>query len=185
MLWRRELEEQAELQQALEFQSQKLMSLQLFDVKKHHQQQALYTGSPIPSPTQSSNLFNQTFVLPSMSSSPGFQEGNSLLHTTALWFKFMQGIFTLHDLSQRMALVLLQQYMRLAIVCQSTWLSLPAVETMLLPMIRMMLTSKAPIPKMVTCLNGTQMELHSEIFHFVNWDFAFFPPWIPSSLVCH
>ncbi|QCD88945.1 hypothetical protein DEO72_LG3g3497 [Vigna unguiculata] len=64
MLWRRKLEEEADLQQALELQSRRLMGLQLLDIKKHHQR-ALSTGSPIPSPTPSLNMFNQNLVLPS------------------------------------------------------------------------------------------------------------------------
>ncbi|OWM78417.1 zinc finger CCCH domain-containing protein 53 isoform X2 [Punica granatum] len=84
MMWRRKLEEQADLQQALELQSQRLMNLQLLDVKKHHHHRALSTGSPIPSPTQASNLFNQTFVLPSISSSPGFQEENGSIPASAI-----------------------------------------------------------------------------------------------------
>ncbi|XP_027356278.1 zinc finger CCCH domain-containing protein 53 isoform X2 [Abrus precatorius] len=64
MLWRRKLEEQADLQQALELQSRRLMGLQLLDIKKHHQR-ALSTGSPIPSPTHSPNMFHQNLVLPS------------------------------------------------------------------------------------------------------------------------
>ncbi|CAN1132506.1 Zinc finger CCCH domain-containing protein 46 [Linum perenne] len=66
MLWRRKLEEQAELQQAFELQSRRFMNLQLLDVNKHqnhhhNHQRALSTGSPIPSPThypQSPNLFS-------------------------------------------------------------------------------------------------------------------------------
>ncbi|KAG4966766.1 hypothetical protein AAZX31_12G010900 [Glycine max] len=61
MLWRRKLEEQADLQQALELQSRRLMGLQLLDIKKHHQR-ALSAGSPIPSPTHSPNMFNQNLV---------------------------------------------------------------------------------------------------------------------------
>ncbi|KAF4361083.1 hypothetical protein F8388_016892 [Cannabis sativa] len=53
MLWRRKLEEQAELQQAIELQSRRIMGLQLLDVKKHHHHRALSSGSPIQSPTQS------------------------------------------------------------------------------------------------------------------------------------
>ncbi|XP_047176477.1 zinc finger CCCH domain-containing protein 53-like isoform X2 [Vigna umbellata] len=64
MLWRRKLEEEADLQQALELQSRRLMGLQLLDIKKHHQR-ALSTGSPIPSPAHSLNMFNQNLVLPS------------------------------------------------------------------------------------------------------------------------
>ncbi|XP_028776359.1 zinc finger CCCH domain-containing protein 53 isoform X1 [Neltuma alba] len=68
MLWRRKLEEQADLQQALEFQSRRLMGLQLLDIKKQHHR-ALSTGSPIPSPTQSPNMFSQNLVLPPFHSS--------------------------------------------------------------------------------------------------------------------
>ncbi|KAK9181185.1 hypothetical protein WN944_024322 [Citrus x changshan-huyou] len=48
-------EEQADLQQALELQSRRLVGLQLLDVQKHHPHRALSTGSPIPSPTHSPN----------------------------------------------------------------------------------------------------------------------------------
>ncbi|CAK8575650.1 unnamed protein product [Lathyrus sativus] len=76
MLWRRKLEEQADLQQAaLELQSRRLMGLQLLDIKKQHQR-ALSTGSPIPSPTQSPNMFNQTLVLPSFHRSSDSSEEN-------------------------------------------------------------------------------------------------------------
>ncbi|XP_027344479.1 zinc finger CCCH domain-containing protein 53-like isoform X4 [Abrus precatorius] len=75
MLWRRKLEEQADFQQALELQSRRLMGLQLIDIKKQHHR-ALSTGSPIPSPTHSPNLFNQNLGLSSFpSSSSESQEG--------------------------------------------------------------------------------------------------------------
>ncbi|KAI4302503.1 hypothetical protein MLD38_038238 [Melastoma candidum] len=64
ILWRKRLEEQADLQQAIELQSHRLLNLQLLDVKKHYHQRALSTGSPIPSPTHSPSLFNQTFGRP-------------------------------------------------------------------------------------------------------------------------
>ncbi|XP_022764920.1 zinc finger CCCH domain-containing protein 53-like isoform X2 [Durio zibethinus] len=63
-LWRRKLEEQADLQQALELQNIRLMGLQLHDVKKHHHLRALSAGSSIPSPTCSPNLFSLSLVLP-------------------------------------------------------------------------------------------------------------------------
>ncbi|KAK2440216.1 CCCH-type zinc fingerfamily protein with RNA-binding domain-containing protein [Trifolium repens] len=75
ILLRRKLEEQAELQQALELQSRRLMSLQLLDIKKQHQR-ALSNGSPIPSPTHSPNMFNQNFALSSFHSSSESQEDN-------------------------------------------------------------------------------------------------------------
>lgn len=76
ILWRRKLEEQAELQQALELQSRRLMSLQLLDIKKQHHR-ALSSGSPIPSPTQSPNMFNQNFAFSSFHSSSESQEGTT------------------------------------------------------------------------------------------------------------
>lgn len=69
MLWRRKLEEQADLQQALELQNRRLMGLQLLDVKKHHHHRALSTGSQTPSTTYTGNLFNQSVPLPSLLSS--------------------------------------------------------------------------------------------------------------------
>ncbi|KAM6595122.1 hypothetical protein CsatA_002825 [Cannabis sativa] len=66
MLWRRKLEEQAELQQAIELQSRRIMGLQLLDVKKHHHHRALSSGSPIQSPTQSPNLYTQNLVFSSI-----------------------------------------------------------------------------------------------------------------------
>lgn len=76
ILWRRKLEEQADLQQAaLELQSRRLMGLQLLDIKKQHQR-AFSTGSPIPSPTQSPNMFNQTLVLPPFHRSSDSSEEN-------------------------------------------------------------------------------------------------------------
>ncbi|XP_040991716.1 zinc finger CCCH domain-containing protein 53-like isoform X1 [Juglans microcarpa x Juglans regia] len=77
MLWRRKLEEQADLQQALELQSRRLMGLQLLDIKKQHHHRALSTGSPVPSPTHSPNPFSQNPVLPSFSSSQEVPEENS------------------------------------------------------------------------------------------------------------
>ncbi|XP_048329337.1 zinc finger CCCH domain-containing protein 53 isoform X1 [Ziziphus jujuba] len=73
VLWRRKLEEQAELQQALELQNRRLMGLQLLDVKKHHNR-SISTGSPIQSPTQSPNMFNQNLVLSSIHSSSEAQQ---------------------------------------------------------------------------------------------------------------
>ncbi|GAB2277046.1 hypothetical protein Dimus_011755 [Dionaea muscipula] len=51
MLWRRKLEQQADLQQALELQGRRLMNLQLMDLKSHYQPlHNMSVGSPIPSP---------------------------------------------------------------------------------------------------------------------------------------
>jgi hypothetical protein len=71
---RRKLEE-ADLQQALELQSRRLMGLQLLDIKKQHHR-AFSTGSPIPSPTQSPNMFNQSHVLSSFHRNSESSEGN-------------------------------------------------------------------------------------------------------------
>ncbi|CAL5330672.1 unnamed protein product [Camellia sinensis] len=58
ILWRRKLEEQADLQQAIELQGRRLMGLQLLDVKRHNHHRTLSTGAAIPSP-HSPNFFNQ------------------------------------------------------------------------------------------------------------------------------
>lgn len=60
MLLRRKLEEQAELQQAIELQGRRLMNLQLPDFKNdrlHHHQRSLSVGAPFTLPSES-----QTFV---------------------------------------------------------------------------------------------------------------------------
>ncbi|KAK9204826.1 hypothetical protein WN943_015090 [Citrus x changshan-huyou] len=64
MLWRGKIEEQADLQQALELQSRRLVGLQLLDVQKHHPHKVLSTGNPIPSPTHSPSIFYQTLLFP-------------------------------------------------------------------------------------------------------------------------
>ncbi|KAE8689644.1 putative calcium-transporting ATPase 11, plasma membrane-type-like [Hibiscus syriacus] len=64
LLWRRKLEEQADLQQALDLQNRRLMGLQLLGVKKNHHHTALSNGSPFPSPTHSPNMFNQSLIIP-------------------------------------------------------------------------------------------------------------------------
>jgi hypothetical protein len=70
MLLRRKLEEQADLQQAIELQGRRLMNLQLLDFKNHpyHPQQyhhSLSVGSPIPSPTLTRAPDNQNLFPPS------------------------------------------------------------------------------------------------------------------------
>ncbi|KAF2287426.1 hypothetical protein GH714_039870 [Hevea brasiliensis] len=67
MLLRRKLEEQAELQQAIELQGRRLMNLQLLDFKNHNNHQYLHglsTGSPIPSPTLSHTTNSQNLIFP-------------------------------------------------------------------------------------------------------------------------
>ncbi|XP_057790019.1 zinc finger CCCH domain-containing protein 53 [Salvia miltiorrhiza] len=51
MLWRRKLEEQADLQQAIELQNKRLMGLQLLDVKRNSHHRTLSTGAVMSSPT--------------------------------------------------------------------------------------------------------------------------------------
>ncbi|KAK8543376.1 hypothetical protein V6N13_136112 [Hibiscus sabdariffa] len=68
MLLQRKLEEQADLQQAIELQGRRLMNLQMLDFKNHHPSQfhhGLSNGSPIPSPTVSRTPTNQARVFPS------------------------------------------------------------------------------------------------------------------------
>jgi hypothetical protein len=92
MLWRRKLEEQADLQQAIELQSRRLMGLQLLDMKKHQHHRALSSGSPVPSPTQSPNPFSQNLVLSSLQSSPEAPEGTSLLQNALLLSLHFEGL---------------------------------------------------------------------------------------------
>ncbi|XP_059311666.1 zinc finger CCCH domain-containing protein 53-like isoform X1 [Lycium ferocissimum] len=61
-MWRRKLEEQADLQQAIELQSRRLMNLQLLDVKRSTHHRALSLGAVIPSPPHSPGFFNQNMV---------------------------------------------------------------------------------------------------------------------------
>ncbi|XP_057541034.1 zinc finger CCCH domain-containing protein 53-like [Amaranthus tricolor] len=77
ILWRRKLEEQTDLQQALELQSRRLMGLQLLDVKRTLHHRSLSTGAPpIHSPIQSPNsIFNQP-LLSSDRSSPDASDEN-------------------------------------------------------------------------------------------------------------
>ncbi|XP_048324334.2 zinc finger CCCH domain-containing protein 55 isoform X1 [Ziziphus jujuba] len=65
MLLRRKLEEQAELQQAIELQGRRLMNLQLPDLKSdrlHHHQRSLSVGAPAPLPPQSQALNGQDIL---------------------------------------------------------------------------------------------------------------------------
>ncbi|EOY32749.1 hypothetical protein QUC31_019282 [Theobroma cacao] len=67
MLLRRKLEEQADLQQAIELQGRRLINLQLLDFKDHNHPQyhhGLSTGSPMPSPTVSHTPNNQALIFP-------------------------------------------------------------------------------------------------------------------------
>ncbi|GAB4832235.1 hypothetical protein Ancab_006249 [Ancistrocladus abbreviatus] len=68
VLWRRKLEEQADLQQALELQSRRLMGLKLLDIKRNHHHCTLSNGAPIPSPTHSPNFLNRPLATSDCSS---------------------------------------------------------------------------------------------------------------------
>ncbi|GMH27029.1 hypothetical protein Nepgr_028872 [Nepenthes gracilis] len=69
-LWRRKMEEQANLQLALELQSRKLMGLQLLDAKRKHHHRTFSTGSPIPSLAHSPNFCSQQPLITTDCSSP-------------------------------------------------------------------------------------------------------------------
>ncbi|XWS28325.1 hypothetical protein CRYUN_Cryun25bG0058700 [Craigia yunnanensis] len=67
MLLRRKLDEQADLQQAIQLQGRRLMNLQPLDFKNHHHSQFIHglsSGSPIPSPTVSHTPNNQALIFP-------------------------------------------------------------------------------------------------------------------------
>ncbi|KAE8702613.1 zinc finger CCCH domain-containing protein 53-like isoform X2 [Hibiscus syriacus] len=70
MLLRRKLEEQTDLQEALELQNRRLMGLRLLDVKNQHQR-GFSSGSPIPSPASSPTFYGQSLVLPQFQSNQG------------------------------------------------------------------------------------------------------------------
>lgn len=77
LLWRRKLEEQADLQQAVELQNRRLMGLQLLDVKRNSHQRALSSGAVVSSPPA---FFNQNV---SNRSSPEAKEENGSTGTAA------------------------------------------------------------------------------------------------------
>ncbi|KAK8683225.1 hypothetical protein V6N13_039291 [Hibiscus sabdariffa] len=67
MLLRMKLEEQADLQKAIELQGRRLMSLQLLNLKNQHQSpfhHGLSTGSPVPSPTVPCTPNNHALIFP-------------------------------------------------------------------------------------------------------------------------
>ena len=79
LLWRKKLEEQADLQHAIELQNRRIMDLQLLDVKRsHHHHRALSTGAVIPSPTSysPSYLNNSPFFASDTRSSSSPDSGN-------------------------------------------------------------------------------------------------------------
>lgn len=80
LLWRKKLEEQADLQHSIELQNRRIMDLQLLDVKRGHHQhhRALSTGAAIPSPTCYSPSYLNHSVFASdnrSSSSPDSEDG--------------------------------------------------------------------------------------------------------------
>ncbi|XP_052192523.1 zinc finger CCCH domain-containing protein 53-like isoform X2 [Diospyros lotus] len=70
MLWRKKLEEQADLREAIELHGRRLMGLRLLDVKRHSHHRMLSTDAAIASPTHSPNFFNQSLAFHPDSSSP-------------------------------------------------------------------------------------------------------------------
>lgn len=88
MLLRRRLEEQADLQQALELQSRRLMGLKLLEMKHHHHR-ALSAGSPIPSPTHSYSFFNQSTPFSPLHSSTRVLQGTMMIMIVASCLPFL------------------------------------------------------------------------------------------------
>ncbi|GFP84280.1 zinc finger CCCH domain-containing protein 53 [Phtheirospermum japonicum] len=85
MLWNRKLEEQADLQQAIELQNRRLMGLQLLDVKRNsHHHRTLSTGAVVSPPTTFSPTSfggQNVVVVPSNPSSPVAKEENGSIET--------------------------------------------------------------------------------------------------------
>ncbi|GFQ07199.1 zinc finger CCCH domain-containing protein 55 [Phtheirospermum japonicum] len=87
MLWNKKLEEQADLQQAIELQNRRLMGLQLLDVKRNsHHHNTLSTGAVVSPPATSSptSFGGQNVVVvvvPSNPSSPLAKEENGSIET--------------------------------------------------------------------------------------------------------
>ncbi|XP_073149574.1 zinc finger CCCH domain-containing protein 53 [Henckelia pumila] len=76
ILWRRKLEEQADLQQAIELQNRRLMSLQLLDVKRNSHNRTLSTGALFSPSAYSPTFYNQSMVFSDRSSPEAKLEGN-------------------------------------------------------------------------------------------------------------
>lgn len=88
ILWRRKLEEHADLQQVLERQSQRLMDMQLLDVNRQHHQRAFSLGGmAIPCPTHAGSYVNRSFVSSSASSSPESTDG--------IYFSVLMSLFNI------------------------------------------------------------------------------------------
>lgn len=85
LLWRKKLEEQADLQHAIELQNRRLIDLQLLDVKRSHHHRALSTGAAIPSPTcYSPSYLNHSVFASNNSSSSSPDSGNYDFITVAI-----------------------------------------------------------------------------------------------------
>lgn len=79
MMLRRKLEQEAELQHAIELQGRRMMNLQLMDLKhqqhNHHLLPSFRAGIPISSPRQSQFLMNQNLTAASDSINQEDSEG--------------------------------------------------------------------------------------------------------------
>lgn len=67
MMLRRKLEQEAELQQAIELQGRRLMNLQIVDLKNHHHAHPFHPGIlqgvALPSPSRPLSQINQDLTL--------------------------------------------------------------------------------------------------------------------------
>ncbi|KAG2674793.1 hypothetical protein I3760_13G154500 [Carya illinoinensis] len=79
MILRRKLEEQTELQQAIELQGRRLINLQLPDLDEriHHHQRSLSVGSPVLLTAQHHANVNQSVILPSVGTKQDVAQGHS------------------------------------------------------------------------------------------------------------
>ncbi|XP_075510990.1 zinc finger CCCH domain-containing protein 23-like [Primulina tabacum] len=77
ILWRRKLEEQADLEQAIELQNKRLVSLQLLDMKQNSHNRNLSTGAIFSPSAYSQAFYNQSMVHSDSSSPEAKLEGNS------------------------------------------------------------------------------------------------------------
>lgn len=77
ILWRKKIEDQVDLQQAIELQHRRLLNLQLLDIKRNNHHRTLSTGAVVSSPTYSPTFFSQNIALSARSSSPRPKEESS------------------------------------------------------------------------------------------------------------
>ncbi|XP_042003408.1 zinc finger CCCH domain-containing protein 22-like isoform X2 [Salvia splendens] len=87
MMLRRKLEQEAELQHAIELQERRIMNLQLMDLKNHqhnhHLLQGFRAGIPMSSPRQSQFLMNQNFI-PDGSNQENTEEGTKFCNNSVV-----------------------------------------------------------------------------------------------------